>query len=78
MAQVDQHRRHHRSLDHAEHEADDDQPVGIGDDPGQGRQAAPEDQADENQLLHAMFLGVDCARYLEEKVAEEEQRAEHG
>ncbi|MNT14939.1 hypothetical protein D3C72_1499640 [compost metagenome] len=77
MAQVDQHRRHHRGFDHAEHEADDDQPVSVGDNPGQRREATPEDQADENQLLHAVFLRVNRPRHLEEKVTEEEQRTEH-
>ena len=74
VGEVDQHRRHHRRLDDAEQEADDQQPGRVVDDPGQGRAAAPQDQADEHQLLDALPLGVDRAGDLEEEVAEEEQR----
>ena len=78
VAQVHQHRRHHRRLDHAEQEADADQQVDIADHAGQGRQAAPEDQADENQLFDAAFLRVDGTRHLEEEVPEEKQRPQQG
>lgn len=76
VAEVDQHRWHHRRLDHAEEEADADQQVDVGDHPGQGGQPAPEDQADEDQLLDAALFRVDRPRHLEEEVTEEEQRAQ--
>nr|GFB46961.1 hypothetical protein [Tanacetum cinerariifolium] len=70
IAEVHQHGRHHRRLDHAEHEANADEHVGVGHDARQRSQAAPQDQADEDQLFNALFLRVDCAGHLEKEVGQ--------
>lgn len=76
VAEIDQHRRHHRGFHHTEQEADGDQQGDVGHHAGEGRQAAPADQAPEDQPLDAALLGIDGAGHLEEEIAEKEQGAE--
>ena len=76
VAQVDQHGRHHRRLYHTQQKTDADQHVHVADHAGQRGQPTPQDQADENELLDAALFGVDSTRYLEEEVAQKEQRTQ--
>ncbi len=78
VAEIDQHRRHHRRFDDAEQEADGDEQGDVGHHARQGSEAAPGDQAPEDQSLDAALFGIDGAGHLEEEIAEKEQGAEQG
>ncbi len=73
VADIDQHRRHHRRFDDAEDKANGRQRRDIMHNTGQRGAAAPEDQADKDQFANAAALRIDSAGDLEEEVAEEEQ-----
>ena len=76
MTQVHQHGGHDGGFNHPEHEANHDQAVGVGHHARERGQAAPEDQADKDQLFNAIALRVDRPGDLEEEIPEKEQCAQ--